>query len=97
MSIPLYVTVTGWLYQPLESALRPRVALTVGDCESILNAAESTDDAVLPARSVTDPDPMITAEPFVPVVCVKSQEAPPAATHGVDTPEVASATEKPAV
>ena len=38
-SLPLHLTVTGWLYQPLESGLREKLAATFGAVASILIGA----------------------------------------------------------
>src|SRR5215467_11565754 len=53
-SVPLYCTVSGRLYQPFESGLRPRVPVTdVGAVASYLSAKEPV--PVLPALSVHVP------------------------------------------
>src|SRR5215475_990008 len=64
-SVPPYCTVSGWLYQPFESGLRPRVPATdVGAVASYLSAKEPV--PVLPALSVhvppTDAAPSSGAE-----------------------------------
>src|SRR5438094_3592593 len=64
-SLPPYCTVSGWLYQPFESGVRPRVPTTdVGAVASYLSAKEPV--AVLPALSVhvppTDAAPSSGAE-----------------------------------
>src|SRR5436190_1378138 len=52
-SVPLKDTVSAWLYQPLESALRPGVAVTDGGVASYLSPKST--EPTLPALSVHVP------------------------------------------
>src|SRR5207244_11719742 len=70
-SVPVVLHATEWLYHPLLSADRPRAVVAVGFTVSILAGAPLMLAATLPAESVTVPEAIDTAEPFVVVDCVK--------------------------
>ena len=54
-SVPDVVQATAWLYQPFESAARPKAVDADGAVASYLNAAEAADADTLPALSVHVP------------------------------------------